>query len=580
VLDVERLTAVTETFKQGDWTQEIIVYSTNSDTFLSSKATKFAADKVAASLSLGHAGRAFNWAFLLVQWTKGAILNEERFCELFRPTKHELHASKLSSVLKRLGNQAAAHGLKPASESILSWASFCDLFIEVSKVEKGVLDAIRRTPRALAWLASYVEEAFAFEAELAHLTCVGKRHRFDLSKEESASAVSYLLGRYFHRWGIAESDFPLLRQPAEPPRNIEEILLRGHALVEVRGMEPSVFRFGSRCAWVNSSTVEVSHPNDTIDISLELGYIKTQGLVSNAFVAPESGQLTFGDVCDRFERELSPSLVRYATDGSPRLQIVIPQQMARVLTEGVIMASGLFAEEKSEFISTCWEFSTTPEELAHFQVTPGLTLINLLQIGRLFRLLAMVRNEHLEAMRDSDPVCYWNSMLGGIPSKDGLVKLLASAGIPSQMAEEYVSLFVWRPTESSRPLDMQYTSFLPFGSRVAIPFNVHASSNALRNSLMLRRVRLYEDGSVDPLSRDLHDALVQRTSFASTTLRYSWNGVKSDVDSIALLDDCLYVFECKNTLLPCSAFERRTLWDYLQKAVEQLDQFFDALGIP
>lgn len=321
VLDVRALSKVVDTFLSGDWTREIITHSANNPTSLSRSASKFAQDNVEASFERGHAGRAFNWAFLLVHFTKAQVLEDSRFCELFRPTKHESRLAKLADVLSRLTEQTRSSGLPGPADTFLSWASFCDLFIEAMKVEKIVLDAIRSTHRALAWLVSYVEEIFAFGDELASPPTIDKQHRFDLGKEETATAVSYLLGRYYQRWGFSARDFPILLRPAEPPDAIADFLLQGYALVEVRSLEPTLFRFGSRCTWVDKRTVEVTHPNDTIDVSLELGYIKTQHAAMSAPNVPMDDRPTFREVCDRFQKELSPKFITYASEGPPRLRI-------------------------------------------------------------------------------------------------------------------------------------------------------------------------------------------------------------------------------------------------------------------
>lgn len=572
MLDVAALLAVTDSFKGSDWTEEIIAYCENGLT-PSVKAIKHAQELIGDFLQKGHSGRAYNWAFLLVQLTRGQIVSDPRFSELFRPTKREAKLSKVVEVLRRLSEQARKHSSISVADTFASWRAYSELYTEMLRIEARLLDSVRATKRGLAWIVSYAEEMFAFDNELLHPPTLEKRHRFDLRKEEVATTASYLLGRYFHRWGFAQRDFPILPELTKPPEVVGQWLLQGYFLSEIRNLEPSIFRFGSRCNWTDKRTLVVAHPDQRIDMSLELGYVKTELFGAQAAIAKIDERTAFSEICKRFNEEYASRFVKIATEGSRRLQIAIPEPVAKILGDYIFAPDGVYTEEVRESLSLCWEFNTTPDELHEFKVTENLTLFDLVKIGRVFRLLASARNEQLSAMRDSDPECYWNSMLGGSLSRDDLARLLTLFSIDARKAQDYVALFVWRPLDDERPLDLQYTSFIPFSNRLAIPFNIHAQSNALRNALVLEKKRLYEDGATDPVSKGLSAALCQRSDYVDAGIEYRWQQQSGDLDVITLLDGKLYVFECKNTLLPCSAFERRTLWDHLQKAVVQLDRF-------
>ncbi|MEG4083924.1 hypothetical protein [Microcoleus sp. POL10_C6] len=65
------------------------------------------------------------------------------------------------------------------------------------------------------------------------------------------------------------------------------------------------------------------------------------------------------------------------------------------------------------------------------------------------------------------------------------------------------------------------------------------------------------------------------SSILKTNLKYSFKGIEGDVDVLAVVDNCLFVFECKNSLHPCNPFELRTTYDYIQKAANQLTRFQD-----
>jgi hypothetical protein len=65
------------------------------------------------------------------------------------------------------------------------------------------------------------------------------------------------------------------------------------------------------------------------------------------------------------------------------------------------------------------------------------------------------------------------------------------------------------------------------------------------------------------------------SSIFETNLKYSFKGIEGEIDVLAVVDNCLFVFECKNSLHPCNPFELRTTYDYIQKAANQLTRFQD-----
>src|SRR5207248_11416694 len=77
---------------------------------------------------------------------------------------------------------------------------------------------------------------------------------------------------------------------------------------------------------------------------------------------------------------------------------------------------------------------------------------------------------------------------------------------------------------------------------------------------------------------------LQSPLFPYTTLFRSRSSVKykyaqraGDLDTLALIEDVLFVFECKNSLHPCSPFELRTSFDHLVEAQDQLDRTTSAV---
>lgn len=121
-------------------------------------------------------------------------------------------------------------------------------------------------------------------------------------------------------------------------------------------------------------------------------------------------------------------------------------------------------------------------------------------------------------------------------------------------------------------LDLQYSQILRIEHMVAIMYVTNLHSNTFRNALMRSKRRIYDDGHRHPVTPILPQALRSQGVPVRVAFKYSYCGVAGDADVIAIIGGGLFVFECKYTLLPCSAFEQRTFFDYLDKAALQLEK--------
>jgi len=60
---------------------------------------------------------------------------------------------------------------------------------------------------------------------------------------------------------------------------------------------------------------------------------------------------------------------------------------------------------------------------------------------------------------------------------------------------------------------------------------------------------------------------------AANDVKYKYGGFQGDIDTICMHEGALFVFECKNSLHPCSMAELRTSFDHILHSQEQLDKF-------
>lgn len=154
------------------------------------------------------------------------------------------------------------------------------------------------------------------------------------------------------------------------------------------------------------------------------------------------------------------------------------------------------------------------------------------------------------------------------------LKDLLASFLGEQKAKEIFELFTWR-LESKKIFDLQTYPFINVEDWILLPLGILTNSDLCRNVLQSTNFRFDSESVEDPIVLEMERCLKPVSSIFETNLKYSFKGVKGEVDVLAVVDNCLFVFECKNSLHPCNLFELRTTYDYIQKAADQLTHFQD-----
>jgi hypothetical protein len=71
----------------------------------------------------------------------------------------------------------------------------------------------------------------------------------------------------------------------------------------------------------------------------------------------------------------------------------------------------------------------------------------------------------------------------------------------------------------------------------------------------------------------MEESIKPISSLFAKDISYKFKGQEGEIDIIAVIDNYLFVFECKNSLHPTSPFELRTSYDYIRKGAKQLSNF-------
>ena len=344
-------------------------------------------------------------------------------------------------------------------------------------------------------------------------------------------------------------------------------------LRELIDLEASVFRLGYKCAAHGNQSYTLVPPNDIFGMAISLGYMKLTWHQYTALSKVDTDATSFNEICAQFLDTFGTEMIRFVTVGGlAHLRIQITKPIAKWLGQNLFFVDNYYREEAIDIAANCYELMTDFQTLTSAHLSDSLTIDAIIKIGRIFRFLAYVRNTTLRRLKDAgDETAYFNSILVAY-EENKLPDLLLAFGITPSQAKEFIDIFSWQSIRKHNFLDLQYKPIVQIKSVSLIAMSIFAYSNLIRNALLTQQKRPYSSGTFDAISERLKNALRKVSDEVALGVGYSFGGISGEIDCIAKINDSVYVFECKNTLYPCSAFEQRTTLDHFEKAAEQLDR--------
>ena len=319
------------------------------------------------------------------------------------------------------------------------------------------------------------------------------------------------------------------------------------------------------------NAVCVSAPTPELEKAHTSGYIShyMQKLISQqrhdsleAMSLQVAGEKLYEMLCDRFVHFKEKPIPRYV------FEIPLVEPLQRILTE-----DDLFREELLLLEATSRELMTDVPSLLAFEILQGITIFELLKVQRSLNLVRWYQATHLKKLLPKEFGLVMQSLVPSF-TFDMLEELIAFV-VGKEKAAQIIDFLTWVP-DSGRVFDIQYQPFVKTQHGYLVPMNILSSSHVIRNSLFLSRLRLYADGVDDPLPGTIGVPLRTRTKFVAENVQFEHGAYKGEIDVIASLDGQLFIFECKNSLIPCNSYEMRTSYDGIQKAASQLEKLTEA----
>lgn len=524
------------------------------------------------SVKAKNAELAKNLLSILCVYDLNWTVNEFRERGTLRPSKYEFETQIISYLIESVLFNKLYFNLSSDNEKwVKSVLALCSLATGVNQEIVFIKDALENGGMPLLKsLLVMTDYAFMLRDTMGLFTQFNSDSPADA--EEIADGFSYIFHLYIEKFGNTHLNINV---------NVDwilddtclELLLKAFAVKSFFNKEVMVDRFGYVVEKKSNGLYEIFDPADNLEKSMRIGYLSNimQGLKQDVHLVSqkqkiasmrEFGKLMYDALKDDHIKLVKEPFERYV------FAVVYHPEFIKMVTE-----EKYFLEEEGVRLSAERDLLVHWKQLFEFIIIDDITFWDLLKVQRFFNILRWYIVSHFNSVLNEDYIKQIPLVLQSILSRftdekliEGLKEIVGEA-----KAVKIVDLLTWKPND--KVFDIQYQPMLPVEKGKLIPLNVLASSNIVRNTLQRCGKRFYPDGKIDPVSVILKDSLKSKMQHAEDDVNYYFNGKAGQLDVIAQSDNTLFIFECKNSLLPCNMHELRTSYDYVITAGKQLTRF-------
>lgn len=392
------------------------------------------------------------------------------------------------------------------------------------------------------------------------------------SKENISSAVSLIVFKISELRNLKAKDSYPISEEFILNDNIDKLIGYAISVIDLKEFEILIDSFNYQCQR-NNKTIKIFHENPNFQKSIDLGYIRWQVQVFNdAFrVGNEIDKNILS--LERFVEDLYKyenfDFFEYTEDGEyPRYRIVVPEPAIDYIFDKFIAPELLFREEIQYLSKVYKEQLINFDDLKSTNIKDNFSLYDFVRINRVFSLFYLLFAKKIFEVEKENPILIVKSLIPSF-AEDQLYFIFSKIFTVEQL-DDYLDLVCWDDGLDVL-FDIQYHPIIYIEKTFLISLSVLANSNLLRNVYASEYKRnnkyLFSNGEVDPLV-DLLAVFLQKSNVIPYKNSIITNG---EIDLFYVIDDTLFVIECKQSLHPTSIHDLRTTYDYIVKAEKQID---------
>jgi hypothetical protein len=417
----------------------------------------------------------------------------------------------------------------------------------------------------------FLKQAIGFHETSTKL--VPSRHPFFFSVEQLAEGLSSLLALYGAEFGPLRHNVSIPEGVLETEQYLRFLISACHLPV-YREWEFEIDRLCFRLTESDDTdTFALEPPTPEFGRALEMGFIHTdQQRALRTFDWFDKDAHSLHDFAPRTAQLMEEAgLIQLLEEPTARYTFGFPDKVLTSLAQ----VGELFQEEQVALRGASRDLLTPVDDLLEFDLNNGVTLWDLFQVSRLMQFIRSIMAAKLVPELESHPNRVLQSLIP-VFSRPYLIGFVGTI-IGVEKAESAINMLC---LDITGHVDLQYQPLLPAGEQIMLPANVFANSHVFRNSLVVIGRRLYEDGRVDPLGDLIAGVFKEKNLPTLTRFTYTWNGERGEADVLVLIENILFVLECKNSLVPTGPHELRTSLDYVEEAAKQLSRWQKYFGDP
>lgn len=391
-----------------------------------------------------------------------------------------------------------------------------------------------------------------------------------LMKEELALAFSSYLYHSHHKKAIEKSKINKVNEKRLNSKYYIDKLKDFNKIFLWKEIEVLVDHFRYTVTQ-NDAKVIVKAPDENFDMSLRLGYERHSLQEKSDFYDfwPEliKKNPSIWKKSQAYYQKFKESTFKIID--SPLKHIIMLFSEPQIIRD-IVGNKSLFLEEEMMLQQIERNLFLGYQKVNKIKVYKSLSLFDIIKLQRLFAFMFFVFREYISSNKLFKSKLFWRSVLPVFQANE--LKEFLAIFFGKEKAKEICELFTWR-LESNKIFDLQTYPFINIEDGIVLPLGILTNSDLCRNVLQSTGFRFDSESSEDPIVLEMERCLKPVSSIFETNLKYSFEGTKGEVDVLAVVDNCLFIFECKNSLHPCNMFELRTTYDYIQKAAIQLTRF-------
>jgi hypothetical protein len=522
--------------------------------------------KLAAGLkdacSRGRVGRVANLALIGLLTDQEYWLDWIRRSPTLRPSAYDLEVTtpqKLLPIFRQIAEKLALPSDFTLFLGHVEW-----LIVLASGARSRRLTLIKLMAKDKLLVKScLVTVDLLFIGRTESLTAVN----VELLPEDAAAALSYLIFLVRKRFGLSSILLDGIDSKKIREGHYLSVLEETQKITNYFTWELLVFHFGYSCTLSEDhSRILIEAPTTEFAKALRVGFIR-QEVQNQAFLLKAEKSITsLTDVAAKFAAFMEKQQLIRRKSSPDRWIFAIP--VIPILTE-YFSQEALFREEYAGLTLLCYDLLSSIQEVISFEID-GMLLMNLIKAQRLMYVIHRVQVEKLKQVWKTDTDAAIQSV-AAVYEDESLLNFLGYS-VPPEQAKKILAILEWKP-ETKSYLDIMYQPVVrAAGNRILIAPNLFSITNLPRNVLQLTQKRFGEKGD-GLLAQRLKEELIKEGFLAWDDVGYRYGGTEGDCDVVAVKGGYLFVFECKNSLHPCSTAELRTSFDYLVKAKTQLEKF-------